>query len=610
MGTIDTPALDADLFHRNLSALRTVEPELAARLEHALERVGELSAPAATRDGRVSFRVRRPDGTPGWFGRTSIPGVRAAALLEQFQPGNANVLLPGVGEGSEAALLTQRLGRHRAVFVWEECETSVCWSLHLHDFESAILDKRLVFLLCAAGDLAAALSEWLRKNPGHLCPDRIMMWPWLTFGEIVPCRAAVEAAYQRVEQERSRALATLRRESAEAPRAVSASSAPVIALLGLHARDETILLADSLAAGAESLGWRPVSAVVRSPADVHPLARARRLHNDPNGRPEMAILIDITRHEVRDVLPDSVPAVCWLDPGAALDASLPARMGADDVIAVTGSWVRDRAIAGGIDARRIHVCPPPCLTVGKDFDPADDRPIDVAIVADLGPTDAASFGHRLPTHEQIWKAAVDLLKARIEEFFSEDLCDALLTRTEERLGAWIEDEATRAAMLRALGMNVAPVLLWQFLAQSLIQNEVNVSLHGGGWASFDPSDCRDPGAVTVLRRLEIVRRAKLVVHADLTGAMTADALIAAGAGAVVLARRTPRNDQAGGLGTLLAEESEIVFFSSARELLERVRQLLSDEPARRRIAQTAIRRCASDHAPAARLQTLRAMLTS
>lgn len=189
------PAPQPRILEDNLHALRAVDPA-TADCQAALDLAPLNPVPARTRDGRLSFRLTQPDGKTGWLGRTSVPGVRAAALLEQFDPGNGNVLLPSFGEGTEVQTLLSQLQPHRVVFVWEPDPVTIRLALSLHDFSAALRAGRLVILYCAAENLTQALANWLQNHSAQECPGRLMMWPWQTDAQIDQIRSAVEAAWR------------------------------------------------------------------------------------------------------------------------------------------------------------------------------------------------------------------------------------------------------------------------------------------------------------------------------------------------------------------------------------------------------------------------------
>jgi len=304
-----------------------------------------------------------------------------------------------------------------------------------------------------------------------------------------------------------------------------------------------------------------------------------------------------------------VPAVCWLLSETVINDRL-ASQDPGDPVAVASSRLADRAVSCGIDARRLTVCPPPCLAPLEAEPPAsnEERPIDVALFANVGPVDAASLGLELPSYAQIWECAVDLLKARIETF-TDDEAEKLLARAEAKMRSAIDEPSVRRDALGAFPSHVAPSLLARFIAQALVKNDIRVRIHGTGWDKAFDAQMGEPAA-TIARRGEIMRRARIVVQAEVTGRVTTNALLAAGSGAVLIARTHPCDQQPGGLHTLLEPEREILTFRHARELVEQIRRLLGDETARRSIAARAWQRCRSDHGPAARLQALRAAATS
>jgi hypothetical protein len=191
------PPPDTAIFDRNLEALRAEDADLALRLA-GLDISPFSPTPAHTRDGRLSFRLTRTEGQREWLGRTSIPGVRAAALLEQFDPGNRNVLLPGFGEGTEIHNLLAKLDPHRLVFVWEPELITIRLGLALRDYRGGLTGSRLIILQCPNTHLTEELARWLIGHPHHQCPTRLMAWPWQSQAELAECRSAVEAAWQQV----------------------------------------------------------------------------------------------------------------------------------------------------------------------------------------------------------------------------------------------------------------------------------------------------------------------------------------------------------------------------------------------------------------------------
>lgn len=610
MGEPTTLQLDSTILEQNLAALRKVDAALADLVAKPALTQELDPVPARNREGRTGLRTLRSGKTREWFGRSSVPFTRAGALLERFDMGQANVLLPGIGEGTEANLLTRRLGSHRAVFMWESDARSVRLALCLHNLADAIARERLVFLVCPIERLTDTLLAWLREHPGHCCPERIMMWPWQIPAELATCRIAVEKAYQAIEHHRQQSMAALRSrwQSLPAPAGFEANP-PRIGLLALHADDATWALTDALAAGARNLGWQACRLEVRGPGDVHPLARAQRLTGDDDRLPDWALLVNVTRSQIGDCLPTPVPAITWLGPRAApvLDSLKSQPPG---LFAVTHEHLASQAAAAGIDKNRLIVCPPPCLAP-LDAEPGPtsaDRPIDVVLLADVSPLDAESTGLRLPALAKVWDKAIEMIRAQAGSFTG-DQAEDLVQRVERKLDSPIEDACLRHEIVSHLASHAGAIVVAQEIAQALIDSKVRVRIHGSGWP--DGSDHRyGPPAATMARQLEILRSAKILIHADVTGLAPETALLAAGCGTVVLARAHPRDRAAGGLQTLLAPDHEILVFRRVNEMLTILRELLASDARRQELALTAYRRCGADHAPIARLEALRTAASS
>jgi hypothetical protein len=590
------PAVTPETLTRNLAALSSVDPAFAASLAEPLPDE-DCYTPAPARDGQISFRRTHADGSVEWLGRSSIPWTRALVTVEQFQPGNGNVLLPGISAGIEAKLLCERLGSHRAVFVWEPNALAVRLALRLHDLQESIAEQRLVLLVCPFESLSAAFVEWLREHPGHLCPDRLLMYPWQTYAEMASIRSAIEAVHRETEERRAAEMAKLPAVSA----ADSGLERPSIALLAMHTRQVNWATVDALAAAVRALGGSATIADIRGPADMHPLARTQRLA--AAGKLHAAILIDILRGDVSDILPGALPVVSWMS-GQVIPESVGNRIGPADKIAAANNGVAEQFITAGANADQVMVCPPPCLAPPAPAADAE-RDVDIAIFADLLPTESAAYGYTLETHAQLWQAAVELLKADVELFSDARIAD-LLSQAERRLKVRVDDASTRKGMVRALAQCVAPALLWQRVMSGLAETRLALQLRGAGW----PADAPSAGPASLQEHATLCRRAKVVIHIDPSNAATSQALIAAGSGAVLLARAESHHRQPGGLATLLEPGTDMLVFSSTREMLTQARRLVSDASLRAQIAARAVARCHAEHGVSARLRTLLSVLAS
>jgi len=607
------PTLDPHILEANLSALRQQEPALADRINSVLAEVADAT-PTVTRDQALNFRIADAQGRVSWFGRTSIPSVRAAALIDRFDAGQGNVLLPEIGQGSEVTLLLRRLGRHRAVFVWEPTETAIALALYLHDWAQALTEQRLILIACQNDQLTTTLADWLADHPGHLCPERIMMWPWSTPPELASCRSSVQIAYQQTEIRRAEAfravqvqVASIMSEHKVRPpdEAKRLQPGSLVAFLSQRAHEETWALSDALTLAADTQGWRTLEISIRRPGDVHPLARARRLIARANQTTDAAILLDTTRKEVNDILPKATPAISWLSLHSAIDASLPSRIGPRDRLAVTCSQVRDRAVEAGLDKDRVAVIPHPCLASAESMEESlltVNRPIDVALIADLVPTSPEYFGHKLPSHTQLWNQALEMLESRIDTFTA-DRGDSLLAQAEAKLKTRIEDRAIRRAFIESLSTSVANTILSRYLAQSLAKNKVKFRIGGRGWPSVLPGLAL-VSASTVAQRWKLFQQSKIILHADVTGEVSSTALLAAAAGSVLIARSHPRDSEPGGLATLLEPDREMVRFARITDLMATLKNLLKNAVSIRKMGNRAAERCHAEHLPEHRLIAL------
>lgn len=597
-----TPSLNPTLLESNLHSLRNHFPDLAARIDEA-RNCGPRVLATSTRDGRVNFRIQAPDGE-SWFGRTSIPFVRAQALVDRFQAGQANVLLPGIGQGSEAELLLQRLGPHRAVFVWEQDIVNLVLALQLHDFVEAIADGRLVLVRAEPARLTEVMLETLEQLPGHLCPERILMWPWLKPVELAPCRSAIEAAYHEIERRRQVRLGEVRHRLESLPPGPDGHLLTAL-LCSTQPQEETWAWADALVSESSQAGWNLLPALIRGPADVHPLARACRLAEGLDVAPDLALLLDSCRAELSEVLPSNVPAISWLSHRSSIDQTLSGRLGPKDHLIATDSTLAERVAAAGVDPARVSVCPQPVLAPCDGLAGCQDRPFDVALVANLAPLDPQAYGFDLSSHVAIWKAALDLLRAELDDFTFARV-RSVLTRAESKARVKIDDPEPRNRVMQVLGGPVACALILKELAQHLVNSKLAIICLGQGWTGQPGLDVAGAGA-GLAERIQVWRRAKCALFASTTGGVPPDVLLAARAGTAVIWRAHPKDDAPGGFSTLLTPESQAAVFQRNRNATEKIARLLNETEKWRQLVTSAVERCRTEHTPNAALARIRAI---
>lgn len=594
--------LDPGILERNLAALSRVDPPLAETIRAAAAEAPDVT-PAATRDGQVNFRISTSGGKPAWFGRTSIPLVRANALLERFDPGHGNVLLLGIGQGTEAALLLGRLSKARAVFVFETEPINLLLALRLHDFEPAIADERLVLLTAPAERLADALRQALERRPGHACPARIMVWPFKTPIAADACRITAEEVYRDIESQRARRLETMQAKLSDLP--APPGGEPSIALFSIHTLDETLAYGQQLADAAREAGQLAARSLIQLPGDVHASARATRLADQLEHRPSAALLLDVCRAEIGDVLPDNVPAISWFGHHVPTDERIVDRLGPADRVVAADAAVARQLADNGVAADRITIRPLPA-PLPIDADPPDwaDRPFDVVVLANLGPTDPESYGHQLPTHVAVWNAAVERLRADIDKFVSTNI-DTILDDTERKLQRRIEDPKARQRIAELLAGPVAGGLTWIDLARKLPQelHRKDLSFHawGHGWTAGANLIHHGP-LPRLVERQAICRQAKCALFAHPGGWLGPDLLLAAGSGAAVVWRSHPHDAKPGGFHALLEPGREAVAFDRNRQAAATIAKLLASPDQWRSYVTAAMEACRARHTGAAALR--------
>jgi len=597
----DILAQHEQTFARNIDALRQVDPDLSATLT-------ELPLPdhvklTTGRDGAATYRLQGPDGTEQWFGRTSMPTVSARGILAGFDPGDANVALPGIGSGQELSLLARWLGPHQAIFVLEDDPLQLKLALRLHDLTGPLLAGRVV-LVCGE-DLESKLIEFCRRHEGVHPPSRMLGWPWQDPVVRQHLTDMLSRAGKTITAGRNEAFVALREKAGACRGRRSLPELPRLTVLSVTPNARVSRLGEDLRAAAEQLAWPCTAVLMNTPTVANLLPHARAV-TEP--LPDAAVLLDHTR-AILPVIPDGVPALTWLGPGAGPDGKTIESLGPDDGCVVMTSQTRRRLIDGGLSEERTLALPPAANlgrfaeapSEAKQFEATD---CDVAMIAEAANVDPEACGLKLTTHQTLWRALDELIRSNVDRYH-DGLLEELFKQTERRSGVKLSDQQVRSQLMEMAGAALAPTLSRLGMIEALREAGVRVGLWGAGWDWCKQlEEVYHGSVVSDAHRLAIYRGSKLALVVEPGGRAGQELFDAVACRATVLAHVPVHRSDFDSVAALFELGGEIVGFADRRQLIAQVRRLLADGDARGRIGRAARDRLTRQHLYSHRLEQL------
>jgi len=586
-----------EAWQANLQALAQVDRALADRLA-ALALPSSIQ-PARGRDGTQTWRLVRSDGSSEWFGRTSMPSISAEGLLSRFDAGAGNVALAGIGCGLEAKLLSERLGQHRAVVVLETEPLNLALALRLWNVAGAIRGRQIIFIV--AEDLPALgrrLAEFCESHVGFDLPAAMLAWPWRSNDENQAYQMLLEqvaSQVRRSRQQRAQAmLEILSRSGRQAgpPKAVAVCTAvPGVA---------TGRLAGWLAEGAESLGLGAACCWPESPLQAGSLASLdAAVHLAERQGPVQVVLVDQVRAgwpwgEVDGLL------IGWLASAISPSEAHKPTAGKDDWVVASTEAQREGLLRLGWRPDRVVRLPAAISPRIFQDDGAHERQ-DVVVLSDLPPDQAEHAGVRLYSQRMLWESLQKRIAQRCDTWQPAEAADALRAAQRET-GLELTDPTVREQFLEHVRQCLVPAVLMRRLAAALCEAHLPVRIYGRGWQQADFAGQATAGPMDdPARRIEVLRRAKVVILGHCRPGTAWLALEAAAAGAAILAREIWPDS---GITDLFEPGREVLTFQSRRELIEQVKRLLENESARSDLAEKARQRAKAEHTTAVRLQEI------
>jgi hypothetical protein len=599
MGPDSARLIDPSILNRNLAALQEVDAPLAREIEQTV--VPESVQNVIGRDGKPTFRVTGNDGVAHWFGGSSAPSVSAPALVKSFDPGRTNVLLDGIGHGTELAILLQRLEVHRGVLVIETDPLALALALRLHDFSAAIRGHRLSVLRCDAEHVENRLAQFLATNEGYLPPERILRWPWRSDEGVLFIQQAVERVANAANRARSEALTSIAAAWAQAnPK--PAAECPRVAIVSTRAIQGIWDWMAEMTSACEALGWPVLTLPVRSPMDCQMLRFARRL---AEYAPDWVLAIESSFGDIRAVAGPKVPIAYWTESPASTGGGVGA-LRQNEVMAATSPTSAEILMAIAAASKQVAIVPHGIASTSDDKPSFGGRPIEVAVFADAGPLDPGSYGVALHTQQVLWRECVSFIRKDLDSYV-DTRAEGVLAAAERATKTAIRDETARDAFIQAVRDVIGPQVIAQGLVSQLCRAGIRVGVWGRGWDPQSGLEIHGPAA-----SIEAVRQAldqsRLCVVVGTTGCVDRSVLAAVDRGCVVVWRRHACDGQPGGMAALFADGKHYQGYRSSSELVKACRRLLKDANAWAKVAQSAGATLSANHTLQARLRELRHLL--
>ncbi len=586
----DSPLTQPDpaVFEGNIAALRASSPSTAAALLAS-------SAPASVhlahgRDGVLTYAWTGDDGSLRWLGRTSMPSVRAPALVEAFDAGTRNVLVQGFGQGSEVRLLLQRLAPHQALMTIEGDAWTVALSLRLHDLTDSIRQGRL--LVFVGPDAWADLRAFLLAHDGYLTPERVLSWPWFDAATIADITERITSIGTAVARHRSSRLEALRQSAA-----TTTPGKRKIAILTNVSDDRNRRFAGQLAAAAAAMNGSCSRFVLDDPATVHPAAIEQNLHREP---PEVLILLDVAPEALQCHLPPA-PVFVACAHNQALSVEWLRQLPPTVRLGLTTEPQRRAAIEQGIAPSRLTILPP-AATVGLRPPKAAPRG-GIAVIADGLDASPEAAGLHLVSHRKLWKAAGDIIRRQCDTYH-DGRADAVLRKAEKTLHVNLKSEEIRQGLERRIRTILGPAIIRRGYCLALLEAGIAFDLYGG-WPGDPILETHDrgpwPGPETVA---DALADHGLIISIETSGVVQTGLLDGIAAGLVGFVRAHPSDAGQGGLAAVLDPEEHVRRFDSRQALVAHVREYLEDPARFAPIAARGMQHVNAHHTWGVRLETI------
>ncbi len=585
----------------NLTALALHNPTLAD-----LIRKTDIPPEIQTvhgRDGTPTYQFTTEDKKRQYLGHTSIPTVRASALIETFGVDGGNAFFPGIATGHDVRLYLQRTVNHVAAFVYEPLLINIRLALTLVDVSQWLTSGRLILLTNLhipekkssedTNHLKKALLEFFKSHAGYDFPTRMLGYPHMSEADSQQIQQWLEDAARSVvalQQDQltqsadrlaSRLKITLPHQMSE--NRCSGSSVPRLCVISIDPRPSVARLSAGLSAAGAALDIYLTSCLPDGPDKCHHASRMQAIaENDAN----TALLLNTGWGNLGPFLPKQFASASWLLSDTTLVAGKTDGFRRNMPVFAATEHLKRLAIDCGAD-------PELCVRLDPGADDSVYQPssaeragdnelaspvshkYDVAIIADIADLSPESCGVGLTSHSQLWEHLCREAARNPERPAAE-----LLAAGERSAGVSLRDEEMRRQLCNVIDQRVRPTLITQACAKSLLRHQFNVRVFGRGWQFSDiPRERWQQFPDDPTERNALYHQSRLILcpqQGTEAVQVTIDALLA-GVCVVGAAPDHPLEDAYPQLQEVL---QHVPMHARVRDMLADVRTLVRDDDAR------------------------------
>lgn len=557
------PCAEPAVFESNMAALRSALPVTARRIWES--QPPEALTLTTARDGAPTHTWTDPAGSLCWLGRTTMPVIRAEALVASFQHGGANALLYGIGQGETLRRLLLSMSTYQAVTVIEQVPWVLRVVLGLHDFAADIDRRRLT--LFTGHEAWDDCRAFFLSEEGFLTPQRMLSWPWFDPETIALASDRLADVQTTVAEDRAA------RRDAPKPEKVTVADRPDRARIAViaHAPDVSLhRLARRMQSAAESLDVSFRRFVLDDPRWVHPAAIEKALRQFA---PTILVLLDTVPEASPYALP-TAPLLILSSHAGRLGEALLGRLPDSAMLAVRTHNQRQEAIARGLDPSQV-VLLPPATTLCPRHKPSSYGSR-LCIWADEIDVSAKAVGLHLESHRRLWQAARKIIERRVDTYTDED-AEKTIGGAEKALGIRLSSDEVRSGLVQRVRDRLGPGLVRRAYCLTLARRGLAFDLYGEGWTEDEILAAHHQGTRPPLAHEEdFPAHCGGLMFLDTSGTLSDRLLDGIASGLTCMVRRHPRDKTPDGIAAVLDADKHLVRFAARDECVRQASSFLSD----------------------------------